>query len=110
MKFLHNHVGYSQADAKLALLQTDAAFRGGRFSVYGVGSDAGLGVAEPVLTGELRSRGGVMKWRGWRYWEADFSAVNEPGRYFLSLDDAVPPLVSAQFTVADQHPRRTGRF
>jgi len=98
VKFLHNHVGYSRADAKLALLQTDATFRGGRFTVYGVGD--GVGVAEPVLTGELRGRGGVMKWRDWRYWEADFSAVNEPGRYCLSLDDAVPPLVTAPFTVA----------
>ncbi|HEY5230047.1 MAG TPA: glycoside hydrolase family 9 protein, partial [Galbitalea sp.] len=94
MKFLHNHVGYSQTDAKLALLQTDAAFSGGRFSIFRVA------VAEPVLTGELRSRGGVMKWRDWRYWEAEFSAVHEPGQYFLSLDDAAPPLVSATFTIA----------
>ncbi len=51
MKFLHNHVGYSADDAKLALLQTDAAFSGGRFSIYAVG------VAEPVVTGTLRGRG-----------------------------------------------------
>jgi hypothetical protein len=93
VKFLHNQIGYSQADAKLALLQTDSAFSGGRFSVYRVGG------TEPVLTGELRSRGGVMKWRDWRYWEADLSAVREDGGYFLSLDGAAPPLVSASFAI-----------
>ncbi len=95
MKFLHNHIGYSQPDAKLALLQTDAAFGGGRFTVYAVGASADV-----VFAGDLVSRGGVMKWRDWRYWEADFSAVTDAGHYFLSLDDAVPPLVSATFTIA----------
>jgi hypothetical protein len=93
VKFLHNHIGYSSDDAKLALLQTDAAFSGGRFTLYRVGA------AESVVTGELLSRGGVMKWRDWRYWEADFSGAQEPGHYFLSLDDVVPSLVSATFTI-----------
>jgi hypothetical protein len=97
VEFLHNHIGYSADDAKLALLQTDANFEGARFSVYGVGAAAG---AEPVFSGELRPRGGVMRWRDWRYWEADFSAVQQPGRYFVSIDDAVPRVNTATFAIA----------
>ena len=33
-----------------------------------------------------------MRWRDWRYWEADFSTVQELGRYFVSIDGAVPPV------------------
>ncbi|HTC68266.1 MAG TPA: glycoside hydrolase family 9 protein, partial [Acidothermaceae bacterium] len=42
----------------------------------------------------------VMRWRDWRYWEADFSTVQEPGRYFVSIDGAVPPVTTATFAVA----------
>jgi hypothetical protein len=97
VEFLHNHIGYSADDAKLALLQTDANFNGGRFSVYRDGAAVGV---EPAVRGELRPRGGVMRWRDWHYWEADFSAVSEPGRYFMSIDDAVPPVTTATFAIA----------
>jgi hypothetical protein len=95
VEFLHNHIGYSADDAKLALLQTDAEFSGGRFSVYGAGV-----LGEPALTGALRPRGGVMRWRDWRYWEADFSTLKAPGRYFVSIDGAVPPVATATFVIA----------
>jgi hypothetical protein len=101
VELLHNHVGYSVAGSKLALVQTDGVFDGtdgvfdgGTFTVYAADT------RKLVFTGELRPRGGVMQWRGWRYWEADFSALTESGRYFVEVDGIAPPVVSAPFEVA----------
>jgi hypothetical protein len=41
-----------------------------------------------------------MRWRDWRWWCADFSAVSRPGRCFVSIDGASPPLVSRPFRIA----------
>jgi Glycosyl hydrolase family 9/Cellulase N-terminal ig-like domain len=94
VEFLHNHIGYSADDAKVALLQTDAGFGGGRFTVYGAGATG------PVLSGALQPRGGVMRWRDWRYWEADFSTLKAPGRYFVAIDGAMPPVATQTFVIA----------
>jgi hypothetical protein len=94
VEFLHNHIGYSADDAKMALLQTDAEFGGGRFTVYGAGTSG------PVLSGALQPRGGVMRWRDWRYWEADFSTLTTPGRYFVAIDGATPPVATQTFVIA----------
>jgi Glycosyl hydrolase family 9/Cellulase N-terminal ig-like domain len=94
VEFLHNHIGYSADDAKVALLQTDAGFGGGRFTVYGAGATG------PVLNGALQPRGGVMRWRDWRYWEADFSTLKAPGRYFVAIDGAMPPVATQTFVIA----------
>ncbi len=96
MQFLHNHVGYSAADAKRALVQSSAGgFDGGSFTVFSAST------RQPVSTGELRALGSVMQWRDWQYWEADFSGLQRAGRYFLALDGVVPPVVSAPFVIAD---------
>jgi hypothetical protein len=94
VELLHNHVGYGRADAKLALLQADPTFGGGTFTVFTASA------RQPVLTGLLQARGGVMRWRSWQYWEADFTAVTEPGKYFVAIDGVVPPVVTAPFEIA----------
>jgi hypothetical protein len=93
MKLLHNHLGYAPSEPKIALLQADAAFAGGRFTVY----DSERRCA--ALHGELRARGGVMRWRDWRYWEADFSALDAAGTCFIAIDGAQPPLQSRPFAL-----------
>ena len=94
MKILHNHVGYALAASKVALVQSSAAFSGGSFTLYALDS------REAVFSGTLRPRGAVMRWRDWQYWEADFSALQTPGRYVLGVDGMTPALVSQPFTVA----------
>lgn len=94
MKLLHNHRGYATDGDKIALVQAGPAFGGGTFTV--VDADR----REALFHGELRPRGGVMQWRDWRYWEADFSALRSAGRCVVALDGAQPPLVSRPFDIS----------
>ncbi len=38
-------------------------------------------------------------WRGWQFWEADFSSVQTEGHYFLAIDEFSPPLVTPSFQI-----------
>jgi len=93
MKLLHNHLGYALHERKVALVQADASFAGGAFTLY----DAQH--AQAIFHGELHALGGVMRWRDWRYWEADFSALQAEGQFFIAVDGASPPLVSRPFAL-----------
>lgn len=93
MKLLHNHRGYATDGTKIALVQAGPGFDGGTFTVF----DADR--REPRFHGTLRARGGVMRWRDWLYWEADFSALRSAGRCFVAVDGMAPPLVSQTFAI-----------
>jgi len=95
MKFLHNHLGYPLSAVKKAFIQSSQALSATRFSVYEAES------RERVLQGELKALGKVEHWRDWQYWEADFSAVQTPGKYFLLLDDSEVPLFSHTFKIEE---------
>jgi hypothetical protein len=94
VKILHNHLGYTTGARKLALVQSSAPLPGDAFTVYAEDS------REAVFSGRLRARGSVARWRQWRYWEADFTPLVTPGRYFVVVD-ALPPLQSASFCIDD---------
>ncbi|HEY2928997.1 glycoside hydrolase family 9 protein [Piscinibacter sp.] len=94
MKILHNHIGYALGGAKRALVQSSATLASHAFTLYRCGS------REAVFSGTLRPRGAVAQWRDWQYWEADFSALQTTGEFFLALDGAQPPLVSQPFGVS----------
>jgi len=95
MKILHNHLGYPSAGRKVALVQSSTAPASSSFTVYDADS------REAVLRGPLTPRGGVMRWRDWQYWEADFSALQSPGRFCLVVDGVLPALVSQTFCIAE---------
>jgi hypothetical protein len=94
VKILHNHLGYPLAAPKTALLQASAVPPAERFTVYDEPT------RQPVFGGALRARGGVARWRDWRYWEMDFSALRTPGRFFIALDGGQPSLQSHPFVLA----------
>ena len=94
MKILHNHIGYALGGRKRVLVQGSTPLASDSFTVF----DATT--REALWRGPLRHCGSVSRWRDWRYWEADFSALATPGRVFVSIDGAAPPLVSAPFRIA----------
>ena len=94
MKILHNHIGYALGGRKRVLVQGSAPLASDSFTVF----DATT--REALWRGPLRHCGSVSRWRDWRYWEGDFSALATPGRVFASIDGAAPPLVSAPFRIA----------
>jgi hypothetical protein len=91
MKILHNHQGYALTGPKRALVQASTDLPGTHFALVDVDT------REVASRGQLRPRGRVMRWRDWRYWEADFSALDRPGRYLLHVEGSQPPLVSRPF-------------
>ena len=91
MKILHNHLGYQCSAKKIALIQHNAPLPGKSFTLYHAET------RKPVLHGHLRERS--TQWRDWQYWEADFSAVQTAGSYFLALNAIAPPLVTAPFDI-----------
>ena len=95
MKILHNHLGYALSARKVALVQSSTPLVSASFTLY----DAER--REAVLRGPLQPRGTVARWRDWQYWEADFSALNRPGRFFIVVDHVLPAFVSQPFRVAD---------
>ena len=94
VKILHNHVGYALAARKCALVQSSRPPAGDTFTLYREDT------REAVFSGRLQPRDGVRRWRDWRYWEADFSALRTPGRFFIAIDGAAPALVSAPFSIS----------
>ncbi|MDF3036919.1 MAG: endoglucanase-like protein, partial [Paucimonas sp.] len=79
LRILHNHLGYFTHGAKRALVQSNTPLKADKFSIY----DANT--REPVFHGELSTQGPVARWRDWKFWEADFSALKVPGKYFLAI-------------------------
>jgi hypothetical protein len=95
LKILHNHLGYMPGARKLAFVQSSTPPAGESFTLFA--QDDG----RPVFTGRLRPRGSVARWHDWRYWEADFSSVQTPGRYVLAVDGAGPALASHPFSISN---------
>jgi len=95
LKILHNHLGYTNLARKVALVQSSVDLPTDSFTLHA--QDGG----QAVFSGRLRPRQGVSQWRDWNYWEADFSALQTPGRYVLAVDGIAPALVSQPFAVAD---------
>ncbi|QPF72605.1 endoglucanase-like protein [Roseateles sp. DAIF2] len=95
MKFLHNHLGYAPAAHKCALLQATTSPATEDFRL--LDPDGG----QARWRGRLQPLGGVPGWRDWRYWAADFSELQAPGRYRLQLEGAESHCISAPFAIAD---------
>jgi hypothetical protein len=92
MKILHNHLGYQSSADKIALIQHSADLSAHGFTLYHAET------RQAVFNGKLTHR--TSPWRDWQFWEADFSAVQTGGSYFLVLDASSPPLVTAPFNIA----------
>jgi hypothetical protein len=96
LRILHNHLGYFTHGAKRALVQSNTPLKADKFSIY----DANT--REPVFHGELSTQGPVARWRDWKFWEADFSALKVPGKYFLAIDGISPALTTSAFGISDR--------
>jgi hypothetical protein len=94
MKVLHNHLGYLPAAAKIALIETAGSAPAADFALVNAAT------REVVLRAGIVDAGPVPGWKGRHYWQADFSAVTEPGRYFLLVDQSPVPLVSQPFAIS----------
>jgi hypothetical protein len=76
-RILTNQVGYGASGAKKAVIQGQA---GDAFLTFAVKAFPG---GETVLTGAPRHDGPVDKWRDWRFWTIDWSAVDQEGTYVI---------------------------
>lgn len=94
MKILHNHIGYACTAVKRALVQSSEPPPADAFTLF---DDERR---EPVFRGRLRALGPVARWRDWHYWEADFSALQTPGRFVLAIEGAGAPLLTRPFHIA----------
>jgi hypothetical protein len=99
MKILHNHLGYQSLAKKKALLLCSekdlSTLSAMQFSVV----DADL--RQIVFQGQLTARGAVAQWRDWLFFEADFSALQQSGKFYLLVDGISPPLMSQPFAIAE---------
>jgi hypothetical protein len=77
IKVLVNHIGYEPAGAKRAVIQGGPKDRVDGFKV--VEAETG----KVVLSGAPVSIGPVKKWKDWRFWTVDFSAVAQEGVYHI---------------------------
>jgi hypothetical protein len=93
IKILTNHIGYEPAGAKRAVIQGGPEDRMDRFKVIETGT------GRVVLTGTLVSIGPVKKWKDWRYWTVDFSAVAQEGIYHIECSSPNGTVRSGPFLV-----------
>jgi hypothetical protein len=93
-----DHVGYETDSVKTALVE-------------GTDADAGVGAAtfalidvstgKTVFSGPLKANGTVDRWRGRRFWTADFSAWRKTGRYILAVRTSSGEVRSCDFAIDD---------
>ncbi|MDR1971335.1 MAG: glycoside hydrolase family 9 protein [Treponema sp.] len=95
MKVLTNHLGYSTAGPKKAVLQGRPEDRPQGFVLL----DAEQG---EVLRGTLREHGTVARWNTGFYWTADFSELRAEGTYVLRADTAGGQVFSGEFEIRDK--------
>jgi hypothetical protein len=88
----YNHLGYQNDAHKIALIQSADNLASASFTLYDAKS------RQSVLQGPVVER--KSPWPGRQFWEADFSAVQIDGDYFLALDESTPPLVTAPFAIS----------
>ncbi|MGB7295495.1 MAG: glycoside hydrolase family 9 protein [Candidatus Aminicenantales bacterium] len=93
LKILVNHIGYEPGGQKWAVIQGGPEDRVDGFKVV----DAETG--KEVLSGIPASIGAVRKWKDWRFWTADFSALNQEGSYFIECASSTETLRSHPFLI-----------
>ena len=94
VRVLVDQVGYEPQAPKLALVvATEGEHAPVDFSLINVDS------GKTVFEGKLQSAGEVYDWRGMVFWNADFSAWREPGRYFVRISLSDGGVASSQFTI-----------
>ena len=98
MKVLHNHLGYQCHARKKALVQTGASnsteLTEAAFSVIDTENRS------TVFRGKLTALGSVEQWRDWQFFEADFSAFEQCGKFIVLIDEISPPVCSQPFNIA----------
>ncbi|QLG87546.1 glycoside hydrolase family 9 protein [Chitinibacter bivalviorum] len=100
MKIILNHLGFEPNNRKTALIEAAAdQLKGKSFTVY----DANMRLA--VHRGAIVAMGTVGNWtkNGVKrhYWQAEFTALNTVGEYFIAIDEVTPPLASQSFKIAN---------
>ncbi|GGP24482.1 glycoside hydrolase family 9 protein [Silvimonas amylolytica] len=93
MKFLFNHLGFTPHARKVITIEAPAECGLLTFSLYNALT------RQKVLAGPITASGTVDQWKNWHFWQADLSALTEPGEYFIVADGIVPPLVSHTFAI-----------
>ncbi|MFZ2053839.1 MAG: glycoside hydrolase family 9 protein [Candidatus Aminicenantales bacterium] len=93
LKILVDHIGYEPAGAKRSVIRGGPDDLADGFKVV----DAETG--KVVLSGVPASVGSVRKWKGWRFWTVDFSAVAQEGRYRIECSSPGGTVRSSPFLV-----------
>ncbi|HUU39072.1 MAG TPA: glycoside hydrolase family 9 protein [Candidatus Desulfaltia sp.] len=93
IKILVNHIGYEPAGAKRAVIRGGPEDQLDGFKVI----DAETG--KVVLSGVPAPVGPVRKWKDWRFWTVDFSAVAQEGRYRIECSSPGGTVRSSPFLV-----------
>ncbi|MDO5602444.1 MAG: glycoside hydrolase family 9 protein, partial [Oscillospiraceae bacterium] len=91
---LVNHLGYDAKDPKRAVYQGEKNDCAGRFAIL---NEKG----EPVYSAEAHECGEVAQWKTGYYWTMDFSSLQQPGVYSLTLETAKGIQRSFPFEIQD---------
>src|SRR6185295_10248275 len=95
-KILVNHVGYEKDGPKRAVVLGHEADTISEFKII----DELTGKA--VFTGVATKVGAVQRWKDWRFWTVDFSAVTAEGNYLLECATGAGAVRSFPFPVRRQ--------
>lgn len=93
-----NQVGFNSNQSKIAVIGTDVPFTGTlSFNILAVGKK------QPVFSGTAGAAMQVEEWMTGKYfYRADFSALQQAGKYFLSITIAGKLYTSDTFSIAPQ--------
>ena len=92
-KILINHIGYEPAGVKRAVLQ------GGPDGAWSSFKIVETGTGRVALSGTAVSTGPVRKWKDWRFWTIDFSALSQEGTYFVECSSPRETVRSCPFLI-----------
>jgi hypothetical protein len=94
MNILVNHIGYERQGPKNAVINAPENTRFDKFSL----KDKDHTVC---YTGSIQRSGPVDGWKGYYFWNLDFSDFAKPGQYYLEAEANGQTAVSEWFSVED---------
>jgi len=90
-----NHLGYDTNAPKKVIINGSESLNLSKFSVVSE-------IGETAYSGKLKKVGTVDKWSKYFFWEGDFSALTDPGTYFIQTEIADQKKNSSPFIVGNK--------
>ncbi len=94
-KILINHIGYEPEGVKRAVVQ------GGPDGAWSAFQVIEAGTGRVALSGTPVSTGPIRKWKDWRFWTIDFSALSQEGTYFVECSSPRGTVRSCPFLIQE---------